>query len=117
VTSFSYIQKVRAALGRAKENREWVVLVTPTNRFMEVANVLVASLPQDATLCGRTVLIKGGGKVTVCAVTHHLYNSGFTMLSVGFGPGVSADDEVAILRWYSDAQKVTGLDRTGAVLR
>lgn len=115
--SFSHIQKVRAALAHARESGEWVVLVAPTNRVTDVSDILVAWVPEDGTLCGRTVLFKEGGRVTVCAASHYLHSSGFTLLPVAFSRGVSADDEVAILRWYSDARRVTGLDRTGTILR
>lgn len=114
----SYFTDLQAAFNYVREHGVWVVLVTPTSHVSEALDHLVVVAPEDAVLCGRTLLFDGGGRVTVCAAQHHLRGSGFTLVLSGFDyHNLSADDEIALYRWDQEARRVTGVDAKGRTLR
>jgi hypothetical protein len=111
-----YLSPLTAAIEHARRSGEWIVVVAPTDeqKSVELGRVFVSVLSRDASLCGRTAIFPGGGRVTVVGGSQPLHGTGFRVMFVGFDGKLLPADEIAMHAWRTAAiGHVTLGDRPG----
>lgn len=110
---------LQAAIAHAGRTREWIVVVVPTADGVSgrVAQTLVTLLPPEASICGRTALLPGGGRVTVIGGSQPLHGDGFRVMFLGFDGKLMPADEIAVHAWTQAARGVVTLGDHAGELR
>ena len=102
------LQNVVFSLRYARKNRSWVVVVCPdVETTAQCRQVLAAAVSDQDKFSGRTVLLAGGGKVSVTVVDADVFipeEDSFETLFAGW-QAVSKKD-ARMTQWYKDTRAV-----------
>ena len=90
----------------AQASGEWVAVVCPNTKVSaECSRYIAAALPPEAKFSGRTAILPGGGRLSICSATEPPFfpdGAHFTTSFVGWEGESRAD---AMLRWQEAADK------------
>lgn len=104
------LAELNEALHCAMKTGSWVVVVCPNQRVAEVALQTLATItPADATDSGRTLLLRGGGRVSVVAASAPVFVPGsqpFILTLAGWCGSVPGG-------WAKWAERATGFLAAG----
>lgn len=104
VTVSSHISAVRAAVEHARQNGSWIVIVAPSGGpETTLQETLTAVRPPDAAMGGRTLLIPGGGRVTVTGGSCGVAGEGYFMMTLGYDTKLTPREEIALHGWRQNA--------------
>lgn len=94
-----------ALLTHARESGAWVVVVAAEGNGLHEAlsKLLVALKPADSHLSGRTLVLRGGGRLTVLGGSEKPYGGGFQVIFMGYDRALTPSDEIALHAWRQNA--------------
>lgn len=111
VTVSSHLSALCAVVGHVRHKPDWVVVVTPSGGpETRLQEALTAIRPHDAVMGGRTLMMPGGGRVTVTGGSCNVAGDGFLMMMLGHTGELTPRDEIALHGWR---QKAAGMITTG----
>lgn len=118
ITVSSHISALSALIDHVRQSRDWVVVVAPSGgaeRMLQSA--LTAVKPADATMGGRTLLLPGGGRVTVSGDTSGVAGDDFLVMIVGYDGELTPRDEIALHAWRQQARGTISIGEQPGELR
>jgi hypothetical protein len=106
-----YLSVLDGALEHARRDGEWVVVVVASAEGARTATNVLSTLGGDGDhLCGRTLVLEEGGRVTVVPASSHVHGDEYLVLLVGFEGNLLPSEEIALHAWKSSAKAVLTLD-------
>lgn len=104
----AHLDVLHRAIERARSSRDWIVVVAPSSedKMTTLSRIMVGMLPAEATLCGRTALFPGGGRLTMAAAQHSVHGKDFHVMFLGFDDKSLPADEIAQHGWRVAAKSV-----------
>lgn len=106
VSPTEHLGALSAAFAHARSTGTWIVVVCANEAFARASATLVAARPEDARVAGNTVVLPGGGRVTVVRASHRVAGSGFAVMFLGFDSALQPADEIAMHTWR---ERATGM--------
>ena len=114
VTVSSHISAIRAAVEHTRHNRDWIGIVAPSGGpETALQEALTAVRPHDASMGGRTLLMPGGGRVTVTGGSCDVAGAGYLVMTLGYDTKLSPRDEIALHGWRQNAVGVVTMGQPG----
>jgi hypothetical protein len=113
---FTMLMSLKAVVEHCVRDPKWIVLVTPSdgdlaNRLFQLLQGLV---PTGTQTGGRTVLLPGRGRISICRVTQKVEGTGYTAMLFGWSrQGLLPSDEIALHEWRNVGIKLASFDETG----
>ena len=104
-------------LDHVRRTREWVVIVAASSCASALARVLPGMLPPGAHVAGRTVMLLGGGRLTIVEASHAVSGSGYRVMFLGFDGDLTPRDEIALYSWREASEGTVGLGERPGDLR
>lgn len=114
VTVSSHISAIRAAVEHARQSGDWIVIVAPSGGpETALQEALTAVRPPDASMGGRTLLMPGGGRVTVTGGSCDVAGDGYLVMTLGYDTKLTPRDEIALHGWRQNAIGVVTMGQPG----
>lgn len=95
--------EMRAAVRHAQMTGEWVVMLAPQTALTECGKLLAVLPPEGANFSGRTMLMPGGGKVSLAAAEDEVFVPDGTEFVVGF---ITGYDSKGAQKWQAKAKNL-----------
>lgn len=108
-----HLQKLRtleAVLNYARTRNAWVVVVAQEASTSSTHDLLHAIAPRDAQHAGRSVLLPGGGRVTVTSLLHEVRGTNYHVLFLDGESTSNVADAIHSPGWRSNALSVLTID-------
>lgn len=108
-----------ALLTHARDAKVWVVVVASEEGGLRdaLSKLLVALKPGDSQLSGRTLLLPGGGRLSVLGGTETPQGEGFQVMFMGYDRELMPADEIALHAWRQRATATITMGDRPADLR
>jgi hypothetical protein len=104
VTVSSHISALRALVEHVRHNSDWIVVVAPSGGAeTALQEALTAVRPHDASMGGRTLLMPGGGRVTVTGGAGEVAGDNYLVMTLGYDTKLTPRDEIALHGWRQNA--------------
>jgi hypothetical protein len=102
---------IQAAVEHARSSQSWVVIVAPTNSTsgQGLRSYGLGLLPQDAEIIGTSVILPGGGKVTLAETAYKPVEGKFDLMFLGFEKSKDPRDEIGLAHWRLRASRTLTL--------
>lgn len=110
-TQILALDALSALVRRVRESHEWVVVIVPPGDAGDpFQRVLTTITPPDGHMGGRTLMLPGGGRVTVTEVLTDVAGDGYLIMFLGFDQALQRSVEIALHYWRN---KAVGIVRPG----
>lgn len=101
-------------LDHARRTHEWVVVVASESCASVLLRMLPGLAPTGSSVAGRTVLLPGGGRLTLCNPSQEVDGEGYRLTLLGFDGTLLPREEIALHSWRKQAKGTLSLgDRPG----
>jgi hypothetical protein len=118
VTVSSHIPALRAVVEHARQNDDWIVIVAPSGGpETALQEALTAVRPHDASMGGRTLLMPGGGRVTVTGGSRDVAGDDYLVMTLGYDSKLTPRDEIALHGWRQNAAGMVTMGEQPGQLR
>ena len=118
LTVSSHIPALCALVDHVRYNSDWVVVVAPSGGPETILQeALTAVRPPDAVMGGRTLLMPGGGRLTVTGGSCNVAGDDFLVMMLGYDGNLTPRDEIVLHGWRQNALGVVTMDEQPGELR